>query len=71
MKKYYLTVLYLTSNVKIPHQYDYVVITADSFNTMAGSYRFYLKHELDPNKDVLLALYPVNCTIITKIEDNK
>jgi hypothetical protein len=57
MKKYYLTILYLTGNLKS----EEVEISAAHLSVTNGALVFY-----DRSNEVS-AVYPVNCTIITKI----
>ena len=61
MKKYHLKVLYPSNNGGI--QSFTSVVEAEYFNTVAGgAYLFY------NNLDKIIASYPVNLTIIEKIE---
>jgi hypothetical protein len=60
MKRYYLTILTPTGNLNETVDARYFDTTTDS-NTSSGFYSFY-------NSDELFACYPINRTIITRIE---
>lgn len=64
MEKYHLKVLYPAPNRHTIHQYDTVTIIADELSYSESIYRFI--------KDrTTIAFYPIQYTIIEKIEEVK